>query len=345
MGLFDGIKRQLLTNIRWENPQPGILVWKFPQKNDELKNCSTLLIDPGQGAIFVYRGKIEAVHTESGSFDIKTGNIPFLTTLASVMRAFDSKYKAEIFFVNLKEITNQKWGTKAPLKYQDPQYKFPVGLRAFGNYSFKIVKPEFFFTNFAGNADEFGVDAFRETVTNRILTPLTDLLAEAKFGYNEIDGQREELTAKLLEKLKPDFTKLGFELADFRIESTDFDEATQGYIKKIAESQAAAQAVNAMGEVNQSALANYAQIEKLKALNTAAAQEGGAAGVGVGLGAGLGMGQVMVQGMQQPPAAPAASTAAGIPPVSVAPGSFCSKCGAKLAAGAKFCPGCGAKLG
>ncbi len=336
MGLFDGIKRQLLTNIRWDNPQPGVLIWKFPQKNDELKNCSTLIIDPGQGAIFVYEGKVAAVHAESGSFDIKTGNIPFLTTLASVMRAFDSKHKAEVFFVNLKEITNQKWGTKAPLKYQDPQYKFPVGLRAFGNYSFKILNSEFFFTNFAGNQNEFTVDGFRETVTNRILTPLTDALAEAKFGYNEIDGQREELTAKLLEKLKPDFTKLGFELTDFRIESTDFDEATQTRINKIAESQAAAQAVNAMGEVNQGALANYAQVEKLKALNTAASQEGGAAGVGVGLGAGLGMGQMMVQGMQQPQA-----PVGGAP---AAPGSFCGSCGAKLTAGVKFCGGCGAKL-
>lgn len=333
MGLFDGIKRQLLTNIRWENPQPGVLIWKFPQANDELKNCSTLIIDPGQGAIFVYEGKVQAVHGESGSFDIKTANIPFLTTLASVMRSFDSKHKAEVFFVNLKEITNQKWGTKSPLKYVDPQYKFPVGLRAFGNYSFKIMKPEFFFTNFSGTKNEFTVDDFRETVTNRILTPLTDALAEAKFGYTEIDSQREELTAKLLEKLKPDFTKLGFELTDFRLENTDFDEATQKLIAKIAESQATAQAVNALGSVDQGALANFAQVEKLKALNTAASQEGGAAGMGVGLGAGLGMGQMMAQGMQQPQSqAPAGG------------GNFCSSCGAKMVSGVKFCGACGAKV-
>jgi membrane protease subunit (stomatin/prohibitin family) len=53
-----------------------------------------------------------------------------------------------VFFVKTTEILNQKWGTKNPVKYVDPVYNFPVKLRAFGNFSFKISDVEKFWNNY-----------------------------------------------------------------------------------------------------------------------------------------------------------------------------------------------------
>ena len=335
MGFFDGVKNQLRSVIEWKDPGPDILIWRWDGSGDELKNCSKMLVNPGQAALFVYEGAVKAVHLQPGLFELATANIPFWTTITKFMQAFESEHKANIYFVRTTEFLDQKWGTKGPIKYEDPKYKFPVGLRAFGNFSFRIVNPESFFVNIAGTRNYFSIAEIRTAIVDRMLTPLTDLMAESGFSYIEIDKNRVELSDQLFAGLKEILTKLGFELTDFRIENTDFDDDTRARIGKIADKIAEAQAVSAMGQVDPNGMRNYAAIEQLAALRDAAKNEGGIAGLGVGIGAGVGLGQSMgglfsqpIQPQQQPQQVPQA-------------GSTCVKCNALMAAGAKFCPDCG----
>ena len=123
-------------------------------------------------------------------------------------------------------------------------------------------------------------------VVARLVQPLTDFLAEAKFGYNEIDANRNEIADGVREKVAPIFLTLGFELKDFRVENTDFDDDTRRRVARIADMQAEAHAAQAVG-------LNFAQVQQLAALRDAAQNQGGVAGMGVGLGAGVGMGQAM----------------------------------------------------
>jgi len=332
MGIFDGVKNQLRSVIEWKDPSPDILIWRWDGSGDELKNCTKLLVNPGQTAIFVYEGAVKAVHTKPGLFELATANIPFWTTVTKFMQAFESEHKANIYFIRSTEFLDQKWGTKGPIKYEDPKYKFPVGLRAFGNFAFKIVNPESFFVNIAGTRNYFSIAEIRTAIVDRMLTPLTDLMAESGFSYIEVDKNRVELSEQLFAGLKEVLAKLGFELTDFRIENTDFDDETRARIGKIADKIAEAQAVSAMGQVDPNGMRNYAAIEQLAALRDAAKNEGGIAGLGVGIGAGVGLGQAMggafAQSGQQLQAAPQT-------------GQSCTKCNAQLAAGAKFCPACG----
>ena len=170
------------------------------------------------------------------------------------------------------------------------------------------------------------------------MTPMSDLFAESGFSYAEIDRHRSELSAELTKMLKKEFEPLGFEMTDFRIENTDFDEDTKRRINKIADQMAEAQAMNALGEIQGQSMNNFAQIEKLKAMNTAAANEGMAGtglGAGMGMGMGMGMGNMFNQQMmqpqafQQPPQPPAAPMVA------------CAGCNAQMPQTAKFCPSCG----
>jgi len=282
---------QLRSVIEWKDPLADDLIYKWSDRGDEIKNASKLLVNPGQAAIFVYEGKIQAVHNEPGLYEIQTANIPFMTTLLKFMQAFQSEHKVGIYFIRKTEILNQKWGTKAPIKYLDPVYRFPVGLRAFGNYSFKFARPDEFFVNIAGVRNIMRVCDITTVLTDKIMQPLTDLMAESNYSYIEVDRNREELAAQLSIKLKTVFEDLGFTMTDFRIENTDFDDDTTARIGKIADAVAETEAAKSAG-------LSYAQMKQLQALQDAAKNEG-VAGTAVGLGAGLTLGQTMAAGMAQ----------------------------------------------
>jgi membrane protease subunit (stomatin/prohibitin family) len=128
-------------------------------------------------------------------------------------------------------------------------------------------------------------------LTDKLLQPLTDLLAESNFSYIEVDKNRDGLAAQLAPKLQPVFEQMGFSLTDIRIENTDFDDETTARIGTIANAIAEGEAAKSVG-------LNYAQMEQLQALRDAAKNEG-IAGTAVGLGAGLSLGQNMAGGMAQ----------------------------------------------
>jgi membrane protease subunit (stomatin/prohibitin family) len=291
MGLFNAIRGQLRSVIQWENPLPDDLFYRWSDNGDEIKNASKLIVGPGQGCIFVYEGKVEAVFDSERMVELKTANIPFWTTITKFMQAFVSEHKVGLYFFKRTEIVNQKWGTTSMIKYEDPKYKFPVGLRAFGNYSFKMTDPGAFFVNIVGGAGRYAVEDFRQVMGARIIQPLTDFFAESKYTYTDIDAKREELAQGIAAKLKQDFAVLGFEIKDFRIEGTSFDDDTMRRINRIADMTAEAQAAQAVG-------VNYAQVQQLEAMRDAARNPSGGAGAWMGLGAGIGMGQMMAGMMQ-----------------------------------------------
>lgn len=286
--IFNGIKRQLRSVIQWNNPHPEALLEQWTDNGDEIKNASKLIVGPGQGCIFVYEGKVKAVIQEPCLVELSTANIPFWTTIKKFMQFFASEHKAAIYFFKKTKILDQKWGTTSPIKYEDPKYHFPVGLKAYGNFSYRIYDAEDFFINIAGNHSNFYVNEFREIMAARIMHPLADYLAESRFSYADIDANREEIAHGMHIKLSTAFQKLGFEITDFRIEGTDFDDDTQARIKRIADLTAETHAAQIAG-------IDYAQLQQLEAMRDAARNEGGAAGLGMAMGAGIGFGQSMAQ--------------------------------------------------
>ncbi|HAD05048.1 MAG: hypothetical protein A2091_03920 [Desulfuromonadales bacterium GWD2_61_12] len=301
MDILNGIKRQLRSVIEWRDPDPGTLFYQWGDNGDEIKNASKLIVNPGQGCIFVYEGQIHSVLTEPCLLELATANIPFWTTITKFMQFFESEHKVGIYFFRTAKILNQKWGTLAPIKYEDPKYGIPVTVKAFGNFSYRIDEPRDFFVNVVGGHNHFTTEHFRTIMAERLVQSITDHIAEQRLPYTEIDAQREELAAAMTPRLRADFVQLGFEISDFRIEGTTFDEETVRRIGRIADLTAEARALREVG-------VDFAEMQRLEALKAAAKNEGGGAGLGMGLGAGLGMGQsmaqTMAQGMTTPPQFP-----------------------------------------
>lgn len=291
---------QLRSVIEWSDPAPDLLFERWTEAGDEIKNASKLIVGPGQGCIFVYEGKVEGVFTEEGLYNLETANVPFWTNIKNTLYKFESFHKAGLYFFRKADLLNQRWGTPAPITYADPHYKFPVGVGAFGNFSFRIAEPAAFFRQVVAGAAVYPVRDIQKVLLSRITQPMSDYLANASFGYTEIDKHRNAIAAFCKSAVAPIFDTLGFQLLDFNIEGTRFDPATQERIGRISDMTAEAQALKALG-------IDYAQHQQLQAMRDMARNEGqGNPGMHMGMGMEMGkmFGQMMQQQASPQPAAP-----------------------------------------
>lgn len=291
MGIKEAITNQFRSIIQWEDPQPWQLFYRYTTKGDELKNASKLIIQPGQGCIFTYEGKIEGIFQEEGMYNLKTDNRPFITTLKKFLNAFESEHKVGVWFFKNNEITNIRWGTRIPITYNDPVYAFPVNLRGFGNYSIRIANVQAFFVNIVGGMENYYCSELQELFLSRITQPISNYLANAKFSYAEIDAHISQIANDAKEKTTTIFEELGFYLLDFRIEGTSFDEETNKRISGISDVHAEVQAAKLAG-------IDYAEMQRLKALKDAVKNEG-TLGASLGLIAGMNFGNQTLQNTTQ----------------------------------------------
>lgn len=292
MWMFDFLAGQFVDVIRWENPENYLLVKKFARNLDEIKDNTNLIVDPGYGAIFVHNGKIEAIQTEGGKWELATTNVPFLTALKSWKSLGESHDKASVYFVKTTEILNQKWGTKNPVKYIDPKYSFPVKLRAFWNLTLKISDIEKFWVNYIGTRSEVTIDEIKEVVVDRLLQHITSVLASDSYSYVDIDAKRVEIAKKLESAVNAEIEILGLSITDFRIEDTNFDAETEKLIMKVSEQTANVRAMNELSDVSSKAMENYTKTKNLDIMQEAAGNDGAMWGM-VGTMVGMNMGNMM----------------------------------------------------
>lgn len=279
------LKDQFRSVVQWNDPKEWEIFRRFTDRGDELKNASKLILQPGQGCLFTYEGKVQAVHDAEGMFDLRTGNIPFITTLLKFMNAFESEHKVGLWFFRAADIVNIRWGTRVPITYTDPVYAFPVDLRGYGNFSMRITRVEEFFRQIVAGKENYDAGDLQELLLSRIGQPISTYLATARFSYAEIDGHLTAIADAARERTTTVFEELGFRLLDLRIEGTSFDPATVQRIAGISDVQADVKAAQLAG-------LDFAQLQKLKALRDAARNEG-AAGVGAGLFAGMNAGNML----------------------------------------------------
>src|SRR5215510_9738774 len=129
MGLLDKLQQELIDIIEWVDDSRHTLAWRFPRYNNEIKNGAQLIVRPGQVAVFVHRGEI-ADQFQPGHYELKTDNLPILSTLQGWKYGFNSPFKAEVYFVSTRQVTDLKWGTQDPIMMTDPQMGL-IQLRAF----------------------------------------------------------------------------------------------------------------------------------------------------------------------------------------------------------------------
>ncbi len=281
------ISNQFKSVIQWKDPRSDELFIKFTDNGDEIKNASKLILQPGQGCILTYEGKVIGVFEEEGMYDLKSDNTPFITTIKKFLSLREgSEYIMGIWFYRKADILNMRWGTRVPIAYTDPIYTFPILLSAFGNYSIKITTPKSFFANIIAGQEVFCHHDLKEIFLSRITQNITDYLANAKFSYVDIDSNLNSIAEEVRIKTKSVFNDLGFEVIDFRMEGTQFDKETLDRIAKISDVQAQVLSAKIAG-------IDYTEHQKLQAMRDAANNQTGNAGIIMGMNTGVGASNLM----------------------------------------------------
>jgi len=124
------------------------------------------------------------------------------------MSGFETHDKAQVYFIKTNELTNNKWGTPNSITYIDPVYDFPVELRAFGNFTFKIADIDNFWINYVANKAEVSIDSIRMMIVDRLVGQIASIFAKKKVSYNEIDAYAYDISKELMEATKEEFSKL-----------------------------------------------------------------------------------------------------------------------------------------
>src|SRR6202022_2086035 len=178
MGIINFLKGQAIDIIEFLDDSRDTLSYRFPDNDQEIKNGAQLIVRESQMAQFVYLGEFGDAFGP-GKHTLTTDNIPILTTLKGWKYGLHSPFKADVYFVNTRLFTGNKWGTANPIMLRDPDFGV-VRVRAYGTYDFHVVDPKLFLKEVAGTDDHFRLDEFADTMRSRIVSVFSEAVAAAK---------------------------------------------------------------------------------------------------------------------------------------------------------------------
>jgi membrane protease subunit (stomatin/prohibitin family) len=324
MGILDRLSptAQFIEVIEWLDDSSDTMLYRFPVRDQEIKNGAQLIVRESQAAVFVHEGQIADVFGP-GRFSVDGGNTPILSKLGAWKYGFNSPMKSEVYFVNTKQFTDLKWGTSNPVMMRDTDFGM-VRLRAFGIYSMRVADPRELIKQIAGTNARFVTEDIEGQLRRTLVSGFSDALGESKIAALDLASNYDELGQFAKNKLQDEFKTLGLELTKFTVENISLPEEVEKAMDQRTQ-------MGVLGDMSK-----YTQFQAAQAMRDAAQNEGGGAGLGAGLGAGFAVGNAMAGAMSnamRPTSAPEPAVAAST--------QKCVKCGASLQAGAKFCSDCG----
>ncbi|RQP22435.1 SPFH domain-containing protein [Piscinibacter terrae] len=315
MGLMDFIKKQFIDVLEWTESGDGTLAWRYPMAGNEIQYGGSLTVRDSQMAVFVNEGKIADVFGP-GRYTLNTSTLPVLTYLQNWDKLFQSPFKSDVYFFSTRMQIDQRWGTTQPVTIRDKDFG-AVRLRAFGNYSYRIVDPKLFYQQISGTRDIYTTADLDGQLRALMLQHISDAVASSGLAFLDLAANQVEFANQLRLATGPAFEAIGLKLEGVTLQSVSLPEELQKILdQKIG-----------MGMVGND-MGKFMQYQTAQAMPQLAAGAGGGgmAGDAMGLGAGVALGQVMAsqlaQGLQgsmhpQQAAPVAAAAAAGVKPEDV----------------------------
>ena len=323
MGFFKFLKSQLLKSIDWTDASSNTMVYKYPMDGREIMIGSKLTVRESQVAVFMVKGKIADVF-QPGIHTLVVNNIPILSSLLSIGR--DKKaFTADVFFVNTKQFTNQKWGTTNPITMRDKDFG-SIRIRGYGSFAFKVGDAAVFLKEVFGTNQTYTSESVANYLKSILVSGISDTIAESKIGALDLASNLMEFSKVVKEQVGEQFTNLGLTLSNLVIENISFPEQ----VEKAIDTQ------SSMGVLKNS-MDTYTKFKAAEAIGDAA-KNPGMAGLGSQLGTGMALGEIVKESIK------GTTTKTEDASKPAAAERFCPDCGAKNSAKAKFCCECGKKF-
>ncbi len=265
------------------------IVHRFPETGDmDIRIGSQVIVRESQAAVFFRDGRALDV-LGPGRHTLTTANIPLLTSLVGKLFGDRTPFPAEVYFVSMREFSDEKWGTPQPIIVKNPGVGLGIALlQGFGTFSFQVNDPQQFVAQIVGVTSSLSSADIEARLRAMLLSKLADLLGETakKSNVMELIGLTEELSAAVRAKAQDDFLAIGLLLKSF-------------YVANLKPSDKSAEELRSMGMLD---MQTYSQLQAADAMRDAANNPNGGAGLTAGIGAGMSIGSVMsgtLQNMQQ----------------------------------------------
>jgi len=351
--------------IRCEDLGNDILMKKVTTENGVISKDSAIQVAPGQIAVILQNGSILDATAEPGVFTFDASTTPsfFAGQFGAVFKEMWTRFtyngatnkEQAVFYLNAKEIMDNKFGTPAPVPFQDWSHAIPnrmtgsinplsVSVKCFGKYTFKINDPSLFMSKIAGTRDEYRKEEITEQMRAEVIGAFQNVLNELgnsvhKTPVLELPSSTDEIKKIMDEKVFDEqIRNRGLSIVSFTVESVTLDEASQTKINNYE--------LSSNTYMQQGTLAgSYAEAVKDAANNESGAMTGF---MGVGMmnnAAGGMMGGVVSNAFNNDPASQTSYdpyTKETTTEVNTTV-NFCPNCGSKAQNG-NFCTNCGNKL-
>ena len=340
--------------IKCDDLGQDVLMKKVTTKNGIITKDSAIQVSPGQIAVIFESGQILDATAEDGIYTFDKSSSPsfFAGQFGDVFKEMWKRFvfngapskEQAVFYINAKEIMNNKFGSASPVTFQDWSHMIPnemtgtsdpllLKIMCHGTYTFKITDPAVFMSQVAGVSEEYRKDELVDQMRSDIISVFTSVInalgsSENKIPVGELRNHDEDIKRLLSEKeFDQNIKRRGISVVAFNIESAEPDEKSNELLDRYQRaSNSRFDSSNLTGA--------YAE-----AVKTAAGNENGAAASMMG----VGMMNMASGGVIGGAAAGTINAAQNSTPAAGAGAKFCSNCGSQISGG-NFCTNCGAKL-
>ena len=350
-----------------------------------VSNGSVIHVYDHQMMILVDGGKIVDYTADPGYFKVDNSSMPSLFNGQfgdSIKESFSrikyggvSSQSQHVFYINLKEIKNLKFGTTSPVQYYDSFYEAELFMRLHGSYSIKITDPFKFYQEVIpteiiteNKSLEFAGEFIRQ-YNEEFVTELGSAFNQYSADGNRISfitSKSKEMAKYMRDALDDEWREMrGFEVNAVSMGMPSYSDKSQAIIDKRAEMGASVSFLR--DGANQQA---YMAQNIAEGINAAGHNTGGAMNAFLGMGMAQNMGGNIMGGYMQNPqyvsqnggqqqqqqpqqVVPAQQPQQAAPADgwtctcgAVNSGKFCCECGSPRPAAPKkrFCGNCGAQL-
>jgi len=237
--------------ISCEDMGNDILMVKKTTDSGQISKDSRIIVAPGQVAVIYDSGNILDATAEEGTYNFDKSTSPsfFAGQFGDVFKEMWQRFtyggvpnkEQAVFFFNMKEIKDNKFGTGTPIPFQDWSHPIPnqmtgtmspmrVEVRCYGKYTFKIADPAVFMRNHAGTANVVTKDDLIEQMRTEVVASFQNVLNELgtsthKTPVLELPSNTDEIKKTMDEKVfdKP-IRDRGLQLVGFAVESVTLDD-------------------------------------------------------------------------------------------------------------------------
>lgn len=221
---YEGKKH--FTDVIKNTGPANVLIWRQPE--EDFNTNSTLIVMPGEKAIFIKGGTIEQVF-ENGTYKLSTENYPFISRLRNLLTGGISTFNCVVYFVRTSHSIEIRWGTDSPIQVRDKLLGIATKLRCRGSYKVAIDNPAKFLEKLVGSnvpytlleeLDEYFISEFQSKIKSIIARAVNESNAEL-LG---IDARLDEFSDMIQPYMQETLDNYGLRCVKFVVSAIDLDD-------------------------------------------------------------------------------------------------------------------------